>query len=274
MFIERAHSAILEDVDGKPVDRHGHRHWCSPQSAHTNPGVGCRSFRSRLQKLTHTPVHRCPPMRKYVRAAELLAAHSPRFFSKKKSPFFNSGAEAVEKCSEDCKDVRPAGLRSQFFDHAYHGRNQPYDGDELQGRIPMPLAFGPLPGKHSPRTHELPVSATLRGMDRRAGGSKDHYLSRKKRVWCLPNFAAVFHRAHSGRSRIHSGRPPGFLKKQSTAGARRMEIVMVADEVQKRYGQDRKNGFASQWERRFSTPTLVDRCQGKLQAGMPPFPAL
>ena len=117
VFIERAHSAILEDVDGNQLIDMGTGIGVVT-IGHTNPGV-VAAVQEQVAKLTHT-LFTVAPYEKYVRAAELLAAHSPGSFAKKVA-FFNSGAEAVENA---VKIARRATGRTEIavFDHAYHGR--------------------------------------------------------------------------------------------------------------------------------------------------------
>ena len=92
VYIERAHGAILQDVDGNQFIDLGSGIGVVT-IGHTNDGV-VKAVQDQVAKLTHT-LFTVTPYEPYVRVAELLNAHTPGSFAKK-SALFNSGAEAVE----------------------------------------------------------------------------------------------------------------------------------------------------------------------------------
>src|SRR6188768_2026679 len=92
VFIDRAHGAIVVDVDGN-------------QFIDLGSGIGVMTIshtdkrllaptQQQLELLTHA-MFTITPYESYVRVCELLAEHTPGDFAKK-SVLLNSGAEAVE----------------------------------------------------------------------------------------------------------------------------------------------------------------------------------
>ena len=152
VFIERAHDAILEDVDGNQLIDFGTGIGVVT-IGHTNQGV-VDAVQEQVSRLTHT-LFTVAGYEKYVRAAELLTKHAPGDF-KKKAAFFTSGAEAVENA---VKIARRATGRHEIavFDHAYHGRTNLTMAMNFKAH-PYATGFGALPGG----VHHAPMSYPFR----------------------------------------------------------------------------------------------------------------
>ena len=151
VVIQRAHDAILEDIDGNQIIDLG--------SGIGVTNVGNAADRvvanviEQVQAFTHTCFTVAPYMG-YIEVCEALNRLTPGTF-KKKSLLVNSGAEAVENAVKIARHYtkRPAIV---VFEHSYHGRtnltmaltakNMPYkDGfgpfaTEIY-RMPMPYPY-------------------------------------------------------------------------------------------------------------------------------------
>lgn len=138
VYVERAHGAIVVDVDGN--------HFIDLGSGigvmtigHTNPAV-IEAATRQLNELTHA-MFTITPYESYVRVAELLAEHTPGSFAKK-TVLLNSGAEAVENA---VKIARKYTGRSgvAVLDHAYHGRTNLTMAMTFKA-MPYKSGFGPF----------------------------------------------------------------------------------------------------------------------------------
>ncbi len=151
MVIQRAHDAILEDIDGNQIIDLG------SGIGVTNVGNSAQrvvdNVIAQVQNFTHTCFTVAPYMG-YIEVCEALNRLTPGTFAKK-SLLVNSGAEAVENAVKIARHYtkRPAIV---VFEHSYHGRtnltmaltakNMPYkDGfgpfaTEIY-RMPMPYSF-------------------------------------------------------------------------------------------------------------------------------------
>jgi 4-aminobutyrate aminotransferase/(S)-3-amino-2-methylpropionate transaminase len=117
VFVERAHGAIVEDVDGNHfLDFAG--------------GIGClntghtpESVVSAVQHQAGQFMHACfgvTPYEGYIRMAELLNRITPGAHEKK-TAFFNTGAEAVENAIKIARQhTKRTGIIA--FQDAFHGR--------------------------------------------------------------------------------------------------------------------------------------------------------
>jgi len=255
VFIERAHDAILEDVDGNQLIDFGTGIGVVT-IGHTNQGV-VDAVQEQVSKLTHT-LFTVAGYEKYVRAAELLTKHAPGDF-KKKAAFFTSGAEAVENA---VKIARRATGRHEIavFDHAYHGRTNLTMAMNFKAH-PYATGFGALPGgvHHAPMSYpfrdpegmtgEQPAMRAITYLEKRVGASQ---------------LAAVMIEPVQGEGGFIVP-APGFLntlRKWCTDNG----IVMVADEVQSGMARTGK-WFACQWEEGFE-PDLITVAKG-IAGGMP-----
>ena len=151
VVIQRAHDAILEDIDGNQIIDLG------SGIGVTNVGNSAQrvvdNVIAQVQNFTHTCFTVAPYMG-YIEVCEALNRLTPGKFAKK-SLLVNSGAEAVENAVKIARHYtkRPAIV---VFEHSYHGRtnltmaltakNMPYkDGfgpfaTEIY-RMPMPYSF-------------------------------------------------------------------------------------------------------------------------------------
>ena len=255
VFIERAHDAILEDVDCNQLIDFGTGIGVVT-IGHTNQGV-VDAVQEQVSKLTHT-LFTVAGYEKYVRAAELLTKHAPGDF-KKKAAFFTSGAEAVENA---VKIARRATGRHEIavFDHAYHGRTNLTMAMNFKAH-PYATGFGALPGG----VHHAPMSYPFRDPEGMTGEQAAMraitYL--EKRVGASQLAAVMIEPVQGEGGFIVPA--PGFLttlrKWCSDNG-----IVMVADEVQSGMARTGK-WFACQWEEGFE-PDLITVAKG-IAGGMP-----
>lgn len=255
VFIERAHDAILEDVDGNQLIDFGTGIGVVT-IGHTNQGV-VDAVQEQVSKLTHT-LFTVAGYEKYVRAAELLTKHAPGDF-KKKAAFFTSGAEAVENA---VKIARRATGRHEIavFDHAYHGRTNLTMAMNFKAH-PYATGFGALPGG----VHHAPMSYPFRDPESMTGEQAAMraitYL--EKRVGASQLAAVMIEPVQGEGGFIVPA--PGFLttlRKWCTDNG----IVMVADEVQSGMARTGK-WFACQWEEGFE-PDLITVAKG-IAGGMP-----
>ena len=148
VFIERAHGAIVVDVDGNQFIDLGSGIGVMT-IGHTDEGV-VAAAQAQLELLTHA-MFTITPYESYVRVCELLAEHTPGSFAKK-SVLLNSGAEAVENA---VKIARKFTGRSGVgvIDHAYHGRTNLTMAMTFKA-MPYKLGFGPF----APDVHHAPNS--------------------------------------------------------------------------------------------------------------------
>ncbi len=255
VFIERAHDAILEDVDGNQLIDFGTGIGVVT-IGHTNQGV-VEAVQEQVSKVTHT-LFTVAGYEKYVRAAELLTKHAPGDF-KKKAAFFTSGAEAVENA---VKIARRATGRHEIavFDHAYHGRTNLTMAMNFKAH-PYATGFGALPGG----VHHAPMSYPFRDPEGMTGEQAAMraitYL--EKRVGASQLAAVMIEPVQGEGGFIVPA--PGFLttlRKWCTDNG----IVMVADEVQSGMARTGK-WFACQWEEGFE-PDLITVAKG-IAGGMP-----
>jgi 4-aminobutyrate aminotransferase/(S)-3-amino-2-methylpropionate transaminase len=148
VFIERAHGAIVVDVDGNQFIDLGTGIGVMT-IGHTDEAV-VEAARHQLGLVTHA-MFTISPYESYVRVCELLAEHTPGEFPKK-SVLLNSGAEAVENA---VKIARKYTGRSGVgvLDHAYHGRTNLTMAMTFKA-MPYKLGFGPF----APDVHHAPNS--------------------------------------------------------------------------------------------------------------------
>jgi 4-aminobutyrate aminotransferase/(S)-3-amino-2-methylpropionate transaminase len=156
VFIERAHGAIVVDVDGNQFIDLGAGIGVMT-IGHTDPAVVAAAS-AQLGELTHA-MFTISPYESYVRVAELLAEHTPGDFAKK-TVLLNSGAEAVENAVKIARKYtgRPGVA---VLEHAYHGRTNLTMAMTFKS-MPYKLGFGPF----APSIVHAPGSYPYRdGMD-------------------------------------------------------------------------------------------------------------
>lgn len=157
VYIERAHGAILVDVDGNAFLDLGAGIGVTT-IGHTDDAV-VAAVRGAVGEVTHT-LFTITPYESYVRVAELLAQHTPGSFPKK-SVLVNSGAEAVEN---GVKIARKYTGRSgvAVLDHAYHGRTNLTMAMNFKA-MPYALGFGPFAGDVYRAPNSYPLHDGLSG---------------------------------------------------------------------------------------------------------------
>ncbi len=140
VYIERAHGAILTDVDGNQFIDLGAGIGVTT-IGHTDDAV-VAAVREQVGLLTHA-AFTITPYEGYVRVAELLAQHTPGTHAKK-TVLQNSGAEAVEN---GVKIARKYTGRNgvAVLDHAYHGRTNLTMAMTFKA-MPYASGFGPFAG--------------------------------------------------------------------------------------------------------------------------------
>ncbi|QEO10343.1 4-aminobutyrate--2-oxoglutarate transaminase [Protaetiibacter larvae] len=157
VFIERAHGAILVDVDGNQFIDLGAGIGVTT-IGHTDDAV-VAAAQAQLADVVHT-LFTITPYEEYVRVAELLAEHTPGDFAKK-TVLVNSGAEAVEN---GVKIARKYTGRSgvAVLEHAYHGRTNLTMAMNFKA-MPYSLGFGPFAGDVYRAPNSYPLHDGLDG---------------------------------------------------------------------------------------------------------------
>ena len=149
VYIERAHGAIVVDVDGNQFIDLGAGIGVTTVG-HTEGGVTAAAA-SQLNDFAHT-LFTITPYEEYVRVAELLAEHTPGDHAKR-TVLVNSGAEAVENGVKIAR--KHTGRRAvAVLDHAYHGRTNLTMAMNYKA-APYATGFGPFAGDvfHAPSSY-------------------------------------------------------------------------------------------------------------------------
>lgn len=159
VFIEKAHGAILVDVDGNAFLDLGAGIGVTT-IGHTDDAV-VAAAQAQLGDVIHT-LFTITPYEEYVRVAELLAAHTPGTHAKK-TVLVNSGAEAVEN---GVKIARKYTGRSgvAVLEHAYHGRTNLTMAMNFKA-MPYAVGFGPFAGDVYRAPNSYPLHDGLSGAD-------------------------------------------------------------------------------------------------------------
>lgn len=157
VYIERAHGAILVDVDGNQFIDLGAGIGVTT-IGHTDDAVVAAAA-AQLADVTHT-LFTITPYEAYVRVAELLAEHTTGDFAKK-TVLVNSGAEAVEN---GVKIARKFTGRSgvAVLEHAYHGRTNLTMAMNFKA-MPYSLGYGPFAGDVHRAPNSYPLHDGLSG---------------------------------------------------------------------------------------------------------------
>jgi 4-aminobutyrate aminotransferase/(S)-3-amino-2-methylpropionate transaminase len=159
VYIEKAHGAIIVDVDGNQFIDLGAGIGVTT-IGHTNQAV-VDAATAQLQNYLHT-LFTITPYEGYVRVAELLAEHTPGDFAKK-TVLVNSGAEAVEN---GVKIARKHTGRNgvAVLEHAYHGRTNLTMAMNYKAS-PYSTGFGPFAGDVYRAPSSYPFHDGLSGAD-------------------------------------------------------------------------------------------------------------
>ncbi len=149
VYIDRAHDAIVVDVDGNQyIDLGGGIGVMGV--GHTNDAV-VAAVQEQVAKVTHT-LFTVTPYEPYVRVAELLVEHTPGDHAKK-VVLVNSGAEALENAVKIAR--KHTGRNAvAVLDHGYHGRTNLTMAMNFKA-MPYNLGFGPFAGDvhHAPNSY-------------------------------------------------------------------------------------------------------------------------
>ena len=255
VYIDRAHGAILVDVDGNQLIDLGSGIGVVT-IGHTNQQV-VDAVIEQVQKLTHT-LFTVTPYVPYLQVCEILNRHTPGNFEKR-SALFNSGAEAVENAVKIARKYTGRG-EIAVFDHGYHGRTNLTMAMNFKAH-PYNTGFGPF----APGVHHVPMSYPFRDPAGMTGeeAAKRAITYMEKRVGAESLAALIIEPIQGEGGFIVPA--PGFLKTLAD-WAKKNGIVMVADEVQSGIARTGK-WFASEWEEGFE-PDLVTIAKG-VAGGMP-----
>jgi 4-aminobutyrate aminotransferase / (S)-3-amino-2-methylpropionate transaminase / 5-aminovalerate transaminase len=159
VYIERAHGAIIVDVDGNQFIDLGAGIGVTT-IGHTDDAVVAAAT-AQLHDVTHT-LFTVTPYEEYVRVAELLAEHTPGTHHKK-TVLVNSGAEAVENAVKIArKHTGRYGVA--VLEHAYHGRTNLTMAMNFKAS-PYSTGFGPFAGDIYRAPNSYPFHDGLSGAD-------------------------------------------------------------------------------------------------------------
>ncbi|WP_166870540.1 MULTISPECIES: 4-aminobutyrate--2-oxoglutarate transaminase [unclassified Salinibacterium] len=252
VYIERAHGAILVDVDGNQFIDLGAGIGVTT-IGHTDEAV-VSAASAQLAQVTHTAFG-ITPYEPYVRVAELLAEHTPGDHAKK-SLLVNSGAEAVENGVKIARKF--TGRRGvAVLDHAFHGRTN----------LAMTMTFKSMPykagfGPFAPEVYRAPGSYPFRdGLSgTEAAAHTIAYLEKTVGPSDLACLVVEPIQGEGGFMVPADGYLPALQEWCSTHG-----IVFIADEIQSGMGRTGRY-FAS--EHFGLVPDLVLTAKG-IAGGLP-----
>jgi 4-aminobutyrate aminotransferase/(S)-3-amino-2-methylpropionate transaminase len=219
VYIERAHGAIIVDVDGNQFIDLGAGIGVTT-IGHTNDAVVEAATRQ-LQDFTHT-LFTITPYESYVRVAELLAQHTPGDHAKR-TVLVNSGAEAVEN---GVKIARKHTGRNGIavLEHAYHGRTNLTMAMNFKAS-PYSTGFGPFAGDVYRAPSSYPFHDGLSGAD--AAANTISYLEKTVGAADLACLVVEPIQGEGGFMVPADGYLPA-LQEWCTANG----IVFIADEIQ------------------------------------------
>ncbi|WP_438855219.1 4-aminobutyrate--2-oxoglutarate transaminase [Agromyces sp. M3QZ16-3] len=252
VYIERAHGAVLEDVDGNRFLDFGAG--IGVTTAGHTPTRVVEAATAQSRDVLHT-LFTITPYEEYVRVAELLAAHTPGDFAKK-SVLVNSGAEAVENGVKIAR--KHTGRRAvAVLDHAYHGRTNLTMAMNYKA-MPYGTGFGPFAGDvyHAPSSY--PYRDGLSGAQ--AAARTIAYLDKVVGASDLACLVVEPIQGEGGFMVYADGYLPA-LQEWCTANG----VVMIADEIQS--GMARTGAYYAS-EHFGWTPDLVLTAKG-IAAGFP-----
>ncbi|CAB4632208.1 unannotated protein [freshwater metagenome] len=223
VVIERAHDAILQDIDGNCIIDLGSGIGVT-NVGNTNDRVVARVI-EQVQAITHT-CFTVAPYESYIEVCEILNEITPGDHPKK-SLLVNSGAEAVENAVKVARHYtkRPAVV---VFEHAYHGRTNLTMALTAKN-IPYKEGFGPFANE----IYRMPFPYSYRWMGNASTITEDALneitLKIEKEIGAH-NVAAILIEPIVGEGGFLVP-PAGFLPGLSDY-AKENGIVFIADEVQ------------------------------------------
>lgn len=252
VYIERAHGAVIVDLDGNQFLDFGGGIGVTT-IGHTDERV-VAAAKEQLDRMTHT-LFTVTPYEPYVRVCELLAELTPGTHAKK-SMLVNSGSEAVENAVKIARKF--TGRRAiAVLEHGYHGRT---NLTMTMNFKPFPYAtgMGPLASDifHAPSSY--PFRDGLTGEE--AAARTILYL--EKHVGAV-DLAALVAEPIQGEGGFMVAADGYFQKLQEWCTNN--GVVMIADEVQSGIARSGKV-YASEhygW-----VPDLITTAKG-IAGGMP-----
>ncbi len=219
VYIERAHGAIVVDVDGNQFIDLGAGIGVTT-IGHTDDAVVAAAS-AQLDDVTHT-LFTITPYEAYVRVAELLAEHTPGDYAKK-TVLVNSGAEAVENAVKIArKHTRRPGVA--VLEHAYHGRTNLTMAMNFKA-APYGTGFGPFAGDVYRAPNSYPFHDGLSGAE--AAARTIGYLEKTVGASDLACLVVEPIQGEGGFQVPADGYLPA-LQEWCTANG----IVFIADEIQ------------------------------------------
>jgi 4-aminobutyrate aminotransferase / (S)-3-amino-2-methylpropionate transaminase / 5-aminovalerate transaminase len=252
VYIERAHGAVLLDVDGNAFIDLGAGIGVTTVG-HTVDTI-VEAAREQLGDVLHT-LFTITPYEEYVRVCELLAEHTPGTHAKK-SMLVNSGAEAVEN---GVKIARKHTGRNGIavLEHAYHGRTNLTMAMNFKA-LPYSVGFGPFAGDVYRAPSSYPLHDGLSGAD--AATRTISYLEKTVGASDLACLVVEPIQGEGGFMVPADGYLPA-LQEWCTANG----IVFIADEIQS--GMARTGAYFAS-EHFGLVPDMVLSAKG-IAAGMP-----
>ena len=256
VVIQRAHDAILEDIDGNQIIDLG------AGIGVTNVGNAAdrvvANVIEQVQAFTHTCFTVAPYMG-YIEVCEALNRLTPGTF-KKKSLLVNSGAEAVENAVKIARHYtkRPAIV---VFEHSYHGRTNLTMALTAKN-MPYKEGFGPF----ATEIYRMPMPYPYRWVGDKATITADalEMVTHKiEKEIGAHNVAAILIEPIQGEGGFIVP-PKGFLPGLSEY-ATKNGIVFIADEVQTGFART-GNLFAVEEEG--VVPDLIITAKG-IAGGLP-----
>ena len=223
VVIERAHDAILQDIDGNCIIDLGSGIGVTIVG-NTNDRVVARVI-DQVQAITHT-CFTVAPYESYIEVCEILNEITPGDHPKK-SLLVNSGAEAVENAIKVARHYtkRPAVV---VFEHAYHGRTNLTMALTAKN-IPYKEGFGPFANE----IYRMPFPYSYRWLGNPSTITEDALneitLKIEKEIGAH-NVAAILIEPILGEGGFLVP-PAGFLPGLADY-AKENGIVFIADEVQ------------------------------------------
>lgn len=252
VYIERAHGAIVVDIDGNRLLDLG------SGIAVTSIGHAVPALVAAVQEQVAAFTHTCfmvTPYESYVAVCEELAAITPGDHAKR-SALFNTGSEAVENA---VKIARHATKRQAIivFDHAYHGRTNLTMALTAKN-MPYKDGFGPF----APEVYRVDMSYPFR--DGRTGAEAAAIaLQQIETQVGAANVAALLIEPIQGEGGFivpAEGFLPALAEWTTKHG-----VVFIADEIQSGFG---RTGAWFAVDHEGVIPDMITTAKG-LAGGMP-----
>jgi 4-aminobutyrate aminotransferase/(S)-3-amino-2-methylpropionate transaminase len=219
VYIDRAHGAILVDVDGNQFIDLGAGIGVTT-IGHTDDAV-VAAVSEQVARLTHT-LFTVTPYEGYLRVAELLAEHTPGSHAKK-TVLVNSGAEAVENAVKIARK-HTGRIGVGVLEHAYHGRTNLTMAMNFKA-APYSTGFGPFAGDVYRAPSSYPFHDGLSGAE--AAKRTTDYLEKTVGAFDLACLVVEPIQGEGGFQVPADGYLPA-LQEWCTANG----VVFVADEIQ------------------------------------------